>query len=101
VKHKISFSHNYPKLWGQNTARLIYVCVINRKSLPPELIEYDTKTEKGTHYELPNGKLIQLVFLGNKGIPFCTLRRFTETKLEYYKDLLGEVFEVKIKKGGV
>ena len=41
------------------------------------------------HYPLPkSGELIQLVFLGDKGIPFCTLRSTYSkmgNKIEYYK----------------
>ncbi len=93
----IKFSHDYPKLWGQNKAELIEVVIISQNEiLDKDLIEYDTKNSKGDYYQLPNDDLIQLVFVGNKRIPFCTLRRFTREKYNYYKNLIGELFEIKI-----
>ena len=97
---QIKFSHDYPKLWGQKTATLVYVDVLdleNELSMEDinQLLEYDTKDCNGNYYELPIGDLIQLVFVGNKKIPFCTLRRYTKEKWEYYKGCIGEYFEVK------
>ena len=93
---KIKFSSNYPKLWGQKEAILLFVKIINQEQLTEDLIEYDTKNSKGEYYKLPKTDLIQLVFLGNKGIPFCTLRRYTPMKLKYYKDCVDKVFDVVI-----
>lgn len=92
----IKFSHAYPKLWGQATAVLIAIKDVYGERLPRELIEYDTKTVSGEYYKLPKGRLIQLIFYGDKGIPFCTIRRFTPQKLEYYKGLLKQEFEIII-----
>lgn len=95
----IKFSHEYPKLWGQFTGKLIYVEQFNpekemREMEIEELIEYDTKTSDGEYYELPTGDLIQLVFIGECRIPFCTLRRYTPQKYKYYKSKVGQVFKV-------
>ena len=91
---KITFSHNYPKLWNQTTARLLKVSRMLRKNLHDDLIEYDTLTSDGKYYELPKGDLIQLVFLGNKEIPFCTIRPYTPEKFEYYRGKVGAGFLV-------
>jgi hypothetical protein len=85
MQSTINFSHNYPKLWGQGKAKLIRIEVIDARTLTKELIEYDTKTSDGKYYQLPkDGKLLQLFFVGDKGIPFCTLRRHTISKWDYY-----------------
>lgn len=67
----INFSHYYCKLWNQTTAKLIAVKDIEiNDSTNKDLLEYDTKIVDGTYYLLKNGKYIQLIFLGNKRIPF-------------------------------
>lgn len=109
----IKFSHNYPKLHGQKQAMLLHVLETRRDNLNAELIEYDTafdvkhkvetivgictQTVIGEgRYELPKGNLIHLTFLGDKMIPFCTIRRWTPEKLEYYKKNIGNIFMVVI-----
>jgi len=103
----IKFSGDYPKLWGQKRARLIHIENVKfgwDYEMDSDLVEYDTKKSDGSYY--PLGKdthYLQLVFLGGKGIPFCTLRRDTPKKHEYYKSKIGEWFDVVIteKRGGV
>ena len=79
---------------GATSAKLIRVSATARECLDADLIEYDTLTSDGGHYELPKGGLIHLVFLGNKWIPFCTLRPFTKKKFDYYSDSEGKWFTV-------
>jgi len=93
---KIKFSSIYPKLWGQKKARLVYVQVLDGKKLSRDLIEYDTKKYDGTYYELPKTRLIQLVFIGDKNIPFCTLRKYSKWKEEYYRNNINKVFDIVI-----
>jgi len=98
---EIKFSSDYPKLHGQTSAELLAVKPIRiDKNTPKELLEYDTKKTDGTYYKLMAGDYIQLVFLGNFGIPFCTIRskrnRYAEDKESYYKQFIGQVFEVKM-----
>ena len=97
----IKFSSDYPKLHGQTSAELLAVKQIRiDKDTPKELIEYDTKKADGTYYELKTGDYIQLVFIGNFGIPFCTIRakrnRLGDDKEKYYKDHINEVFAIEI-----
>lgn len=94
--NKIKFSHDYPKLWKQETGYLIKVRVINSEDISQNLIEYDTKNCNGEYYQLPKGKLIQLFFVGSESIPFCTIRRYTPEKLLYYLDLLNTLFMIEI-----
>lgn len=90
----IKFSHDYPKLHGQTSARLIEVTAIDYENLHPDLIEYDTKTCKGDYYPLPKTQLIYLLFVGNKKIPFCTLRRLTPLKLTFCIQQIGKEFNI-------
>jgi len=97
---QIKFSHDYPKLHGQTRGKLIFISKISKNDFPlnDELLEYDTKTSDGEYYPLPKTDYLQLIFLGNKGIPFCTIRRFTPDKFNYYSNKVGEYFEVSIEK---
>lgn len=94
----IKFSHDYPKLHGQTSAELLAVRPIRiDKNTPRELLEYDTAYDGG-HYKLATGDYIQLIFLGNLRIPFCTIRKaYPPSKVEYYKSKIGEQFEVMVK----
>lgn len=96
---KIDFSGDYPKLHGQTTAELLAVLPIRiDKDTPQELLEYDTKKSDGTYYKLRTGDYIQLVFMGNLRIPFCTIRtkrnQYAEDKEAYYKKHIGETFDI-------
>ncbi len=107
---QIKFSHEYPKLWNQKRAELIAVRMIGKsKNFHKDLIEYDTKFRCNIrldhhgneqdwdedYYKLQEGvDFIQLVFIGGKLIPFCTIRRYTKEKYEYYQNMIGEEFEV-------
>ena len=96
--NRIKFSENYPKLWNQTRAVLLNVLLIEKEEFPlnKDLIEYDTKNCNGTYYSLPKTKYIQLIFLGNKRIPFCTIRRWTPLKYEYYFGQQKLDFEIEI-----
>ena len=97
----IRFSHNYPKLHKQTTATLLAVIPIRiDRNTPRELIEYDTKFDGG-YFPLPTGDYIQLVFIGNLHIPFCTIRKaWPPQKVEYYKSAIGYDFAIHVKKEG-
>lgn len=96
----IKFSGDYPKLHGQKEATLVAVAKIKiDKNTPQELLEYDTKKSDGTYYELKSGTYMQLIFLGDKCIPFCTIRSMYPThKVEYYKAAIGQRFNIQIEK---
>jgi len=96
----INFSHNYPKLWNQTKAWLADVAVIPvEDKLHPDLIEYDTKTTEGEYYELPKGTKLFLLFVGEKKIPFCTIRRYTLDKFNWYFQQKGNLFDINIANG--
>ena len=97
--NKIKFSHKYPKLHEQIQAELLRVTIVSYHHLHKDLIEYDTHwVEKGDEgwYPLPKTNLLHLTFVGDKGIPFCTIRKHTTQKFGYYKHKIGEKFEIEI-----
>lgn len=96
----IAFSKEYHKLWGQHTAELIGVRLFPHEDVTPDLIEYDTKAKDGSYYPLPDSMMLQLIFLGDKGIPFCTLRRHTPYKEAYYRASISEEFIIARTGGG-
>ena len=96
--NSIKFSHDYPKLHGQTSATLLAVLPLRiDRNTPKELLEYDTKYDGG-YFPLPTGDYIQLVFLGNLRIPFCTIRRnYPPQKGDYYRGKVGDVFTIEVK----
>lgn len=97
---RIKFSHNYFKLHGQTEATLVAVLSLTiDRFTPRELLEYDTKYDGG-YFPLRSGNYLQLIFVGNLQIPFCTIRRaFPKQKVDYYKSSVGERFEVCVMEG--
>lgn len=95
----IKFSGDYPKLHGQTSAELLAVRHIRiSKDTPPELLTYDTTKADGTRYELKPGNYLQLIFIGNFGIPFCTIRSaWRESKILYYFGCIGQTFRIEVK----
>lgn len=86
----IRFSHEYPKLHGQTSAELLAVRSLKVDAhTPKELLDYDT-TYDGGRYPLRSGEYIQLIFLGNLRIPFCTIRNaYPPSKVRYYRGSVG------------
>lgn len=104
---KINFSHDYDKLAGQRTATLLYMGEFIYDPSDPRshaLISYDTRITDGGSYKLRKGKYVLLLFLGDKGIPFTTIRSeigmYGRDKKKYYGSHMGEEFEIVIKQGG-
>lgn len=102
---QIKFSHWYTKLDGVidkdcNTAILLFVTSIDSRTLSDKLIEFDTKffREDGNgfgYYDLPKGDVIFLLFKADVTEKlFCTIRRYTQQKHDYYNNLEGCKFEV-------
>ena len=100
--NQIKFSKEYKKLYKQTSATLLLVRPIHITNETPytELLDYDTLAEDGTRYEIKNGRWLQLVFLGNLGIPFCTIRSDRpahdgmDSKADYYGKRIGQEFEI-------
>ena len=105
---KINFSHNYIKLQDQTSATLLAVFPlklsrndVSHNSLSQFFIDYDTAIKDGGNYKLRSGEYVVLLFLGNKSIPFTTIRSrigmYGLNKEEYYTKHIGEEFEIVIK----
>ena len=91
--HIVKFNHNYSKLHGQVSGFLCWADVFHMANLPMEAHMYDTAGK----YGLIDGKdYIQLVFLGDKEIPFTTYRELNEKNKAKYFGHIGEVFEFEI-----
>lgn len=57
--------------------------------------EYDCKADDGSYYPLNKDKTYtQLVFIGNKNIPFTTLRN--KDKYIDYIDMIGHTFNIEV-----
>ena len=66
------FNHDYSKLRGQRSGFLCYATIFHvGEKFPEEAYQYDTD---GLWEFKPNTDYIQLVFLGDKEIPFTTYR---------------------------
>ena len=100
-KPYIAFSHRYVKLHGQKTAELLAIRPITIDSKTSlDLLDYDTlyfcwiggyardpATER-CHFNLSPGDYMQLIFLGDKGIPFCSIRK----QGDYWHGDVGDIF---------
>ena len=42
MTNKIKFSHKYPKLWGQKTAELVCIKILEAEEIGADLKHYDT-----------------------------------------------------------
>ena len=99
---EIGFSYDYPKLQGQTEATLLamFPLKLTKESRYPELLKYDTLQPDGDAYPLRNGEYVVLLFLGNKDIPFTTIRSrigmYGLNKEEYYGKHIGERFRIRI-----
>jgi len=90
----IRFSHNYKKLNCERFAELRDVILIDLERQAKAFLEYDTEGI----YNLPKkGKYIALVFLGENGTLFTTLRKYTEKTYAYYVAHMYETFEIIVK----
>ncbi len=92
--HTVKFSHDFSKLRGQKSGFLVWVDIYHvGNDMPRETKEYDTD---GKYEFKPNTDYLQLVFLGDKDIPFTTYRNDTLKNRSKYIGHIGEVFEFKV-----
>lgn len=106
---KISFAHNFIKLDEQKTAELVRVKIISRTELDEETVIANTQYYENHEVpnsdtpirgikcsHIPNGSLLLLVFLGDRNIPFTTLRQFKDATWKRYKSMLNHIFEIVV-----
>lgn len=97
----IKFAKQFLKLHGQTSAELVAVKLLDTALMQlddfEEMYEYDCKADDGSYYPLNKDKTYtQLVFIGNKNIPFATLRN--KDKYMDYINQIGWVFSVEVEK---
>lgn len=97
INNNIKFCLNYNKLHNQTKAKLLDVSIVESELLDKEYLNYDTISDIGTFY-IKKGKYILLTFLGNKNIPFTTLREYSDTDFAYYTKLIHCYFNIVIAK---
>lgn len=100
---QLKFKYYYPKLHHQKMAMLIYVSTVyERVSISdPDFIEYDNKYVYNTYgdysyWDLADPPVLFLVFLGDKNIPFTTIRKCNEENMDKYYDNIGDWFEIVV-----
>ena len=98
IDKKIKFSHNYLKMPdGIDEVKLLQVFKIHYDELSEEFIEYDVRYIANCgveHYKLPKTDLLVLLFQTYDRQMFTTIRRWTLQKEKYYRESMGEIFEV-------
>ena len=91
---KIKFSHNYPKLHNETTAKLLAVFVTATSKLSSSFIEYDTvyytKLGERMYYPLSDCPVLVLLFLGRLGTLFTTIRSYSLDKEKLYRGEVGQ-----------
>ena len=111
--NRIKFSHKYYKMpyMADNKTKLVQMFIEHSDNFSKEFIEYDTKIRPEGYYKLPKNKYIVLLFLNeitalpsgkpySKDIEFVgynlwtTIRRWTPQKEKYYRERIGQEFEV-------
>lgn len=95
----IKFAKQFLKLHGQTSAELVAVKLLDTATISSndfeELVEYDAKANDGSYYPLDRNKTYtQLIFIGNKNIPFTTLRNKNKY-LDYMKSI-GWVYDIEV-----
>lgn len=101
MMNTIKFAKQFLKLHGQTSAELVAVRLVDTALMSPadfdELYNYDCKADNGSYYSLNKDKTYtQLIFIGNKNIPFATLRN--KDKYMDYVNQIGWVFSVEVEK---
>lgn len=97
----IYFSANYPKLKNQRYAKLLFAVSDIKFSILKEryrdFLKYDLKHDKGYFLEFKDDdNLIFLLFLGQDGHLFSTLRHNTIKNRHIYANSIGHLFEIKV-----
>lgn len=90
---EINFDHNYKKLHNQTKAVLIQTAILKGVNIPKEFIKYDTDNK----YELKeNEDYLYLVFVGDKMIPFTTVRKLNIENVKKYVGYEGDYFYIVV-----
>lgn len=104
MPNRINFSHKYGKMpFGFQESKLLDVLPVRLEDLSLDFILYDTSYLDGGEeklYALPakgNYMILLLQASSGAGPLWTTIRsQWPATKLEYYRQHIGEVFECRI-----
>lgn len=105
--NKIKFDCNYPKLCNQAHAKLVWIDEIRdcdfilKYPHLKALFEYDTKQPDGKFYNIKRGDYLLLLFVGDKGIMFSTVRRDNPSNRSKYINKIGKLFVVEVKSDNI
>lgn len=83
IMNEIRFNKNYKKLHNQKEAFLVWKDVSYTERLNKEFIDYDTE---GSYVLEEDKSYLMLYFVGDKGIPFTTLRKNNAENRKKYLD---------------
>jgi len=90
---EIRFNRNYKKLHNQKKAVLIQTATVKGENIQKEFVKYDTdflfEFDKKETYLL-------LIFVGDKMIPFTTLRKLNIENVKQYVGYEGDYFDIVI-----
>ena len=89
---EIRFNRNYKKLHNQTEALLVKIIERQGKDLSEEFITFDTDNQYPIQ---PNQYYFIMFFIGNKMIPFTTLRKYNNENMKNYNNI-GNVFKIII-----
>ncbi len=108
----IKFDHDYYKIRGQTTAKLLDVEVLTRSELDPDMVALDVQyyvdaslendpdntQMECRQAEIPTGIITLLTFQGDKRIPFTTVRKCRDKKINWYRKqaAVKQEFEIVI-----
>lgn len=95
----VKFNYNYSKLHNQKSGFLVWVDVVHMSETFPNEETYLYDTDGKYEFELKKDYL-QLVFLGDKDIPFTTYRDDNFENRIKYVGHVGEVFEFEVIEDG-
>lgn len=94
----LEFKYNMPKLCNQRKAKLVYHNVITMIGLEKykDLLKYDLDKGDGKDFQLDNSQYyLILLFVGDKGIMFTSLRKYNSENIAKYADI-GKEFVIEI-----
>lgn len=92
----VKIDYNYRQLHGQTKGYLLACKAIERSGMDDEFIAATRALDAASTHTLPDGTYIQLVFYGNKRIPFSILLPYTTQDFNFYHDHRHEVFDIVI-----
>ena len=101
IVKEIKFDNNYPKLFNQKHAKLLMVIndlsgeVLKNKF--PSFVYYDSIRDDGKLYAIDKSeKYMLLLFWGDSGTIFTTLRKQNPENTAKYNDSIGDLFRLEI-----